>query len=219
VLAQLGVSEPPVHLIAVIPPHIERLRPANRPAAPAPAPGRPIHFAALNAAASTQKGADLLIEAVRRLDQISASPYRLTLLGWIGARVRAALGDHPAVCLHGPYQTDDLGHLLAEVDIGLMPSGWEEVYGYASLEFLAAGIPVIGNAIGAIPEHIRPGQTGWLNQTGTADGLARLMADVARDPGEVARLRASVSARRDQIVPALSGQVRRLRTVYEGLAR
>jgi len=54
----------------------------------------------------------------------------------------------------------ELDHILDEVDVGIMPSVREEAYGYAGMEFLAKGIPVISNAIGGLVDYTREGETG-----------------------------------------------------------
>ena len=53
-----------------------------------------------------------------------------------------------------PFAPAELDAILDEVDVGLMPSVWEEAYGYAGVEFLAKGIPVIANAIGGMPDYV-----------------------------------------------------------------
>lgn len=43
--------------------------------------------------------------------------------------------------IRGPYRPEELDGLLDEVDVGIMPSIWEEAYGFAGVEFLAKGSP------------------------------------------------------------------------------
>jgi glycosyltransferase involved in cell wall biosynthesis len=94
------------------------------------------------------------------------------------------------------------------------------VYGFAALELLAKGIPVIGNAIGDVPDYVRPGRTGWLNRSASAPELANLMAEAIEHPDEVRRLSESVIAIRDELVPPFSAGLDKLTAVYrEVLAR
>lgn len=81
-----------------------------------------------------------------------------------------------------------------------MPSIWEEAYGYAAVEFLAKGIPVIANALGGMPEYTQPGVTGWLNRSCSARELADIMRGLIESLGKVAEMNASVLAQRGAIV-------------------
>ena len=175
-----------------------------------------MRFAALNVCSSTQKGADLVVQTVVELSRRDLDDrYRLFVYGSVAPHVEAALQAHPSVELRGHYRPEDLDELLSAVDVGLFPSVWEEVYGFVALEFLAKGIPVIGNAVGAIPEHVRPGETGWLNRSGSATELAELMVDAIERPDEVKRLSRSVSELRDELVEPFGSGLRRLSGVYE----
>jgi glycosyltransferase involved in cell wall biosynthesis len=137
--------------------------------------------------------------------------------GPVAPHVREALRAHPAVELGGEYRLEELDGLLEPGDVGLLPSVWEEVYGYAGLEFLAKGIPVIGNAVGAIPEYVRPGQTGWLNHTCTADELAALMIDAIEQPEHVSELASKTVADRAKLIEPLDSALARLTALYVDL--
>jgi glycosyltransferase involved in cell wall biosynthesis len=207
---QLGVSEPRIEILPVNPPHIERLRPRGGEV------GGPLQFIALNACSSTQKGAELVVGALSRLGRYP-SRYRVAVYGPIAPQVEAALRKHPCVEIGGEYRPAQLDALLEAGDVGLLPSVWEEVYGYAGIEFLAKGIPVIGNAVGAIPEYVRPGETGWLNQSGTAEELATLMAVAIEHPAEVGELRRRTAARRPELIEPLDSALARLAALYAEL--
>ena len=206
----LGVQKAPIVQAPINPPHIGRMKP--RPPGP---PGVPLRFAALNACSSTQKGANLLAETVGELSRRGLDGhYRLLVLGAVAPHVEPVLRAHPSVELHGHYRTEELDDLLADVDVGLVPSVWEEVYGFVALEFVAKGIPVIGNAVGAIPEHVRPDETGWLNRSCTAAGLAELMAAAIEHPDEVERLSRSVQERRPELIEPFEVGLERLMDAY-----
>ena len=81
-----------------------------------------------------------------------------------------------------------------------MPSVWEEAYGYAGVEFLAKGIPVIANAIGGMPDYTREGETGWLNRSCSAEELARIIAGIVDRPEQVVELNERLIATRDSVV-------------------
>ena len=174
-----------------------------------------MRFAALNAASSTQKGGVLLVETVNELSRRGLGDrYRLLVFGAVAPHVEEALRTHPSVELRGHYRTEELDGLLEDVDVGLFPSLWEEVYGFVALEFLAKGIPVIGNAVGAIPEHVRAGETGWLNRSSSAAELAKLMSSAIERPGEVEELSRSVIERRAELVEPFAAGLAKLMDAY-----
>ena len=193
----LGVDRERIQTVHPTLARLERMRPRR-------ASGRrPVTFAALGGIPSLAKGADLLAEAAASLVAGGAAgAFRLLAFGHYEQTVARKLERLPGVELRGPYGAEELDELLDEVDVGLMPSLWEEAYGLAGVEFLAKGIPVIGNAIGGIVDYVRDGETGWLNASCDAAGLAAIMARLVDNPGDVAdRGRSALSARGELIKP------------------
>src|SRR5260221_5352219 len=83
--------------------------------------------------------------------------------------------------------------LMAGASAVLVPSHWAEPFGLAPCEAQAAGAPVVGYRVGALPEVVADGETGWLVPPGD---IAAATAAVAR-VGAIAReaCRARVVAR------------------------
>lgn len=207
----LGVEGSRIRTLRMTPRHVEELRPKR-----SPEPHNPLRFAALNAASSPQKGAHVLVDALAELTQRGLDDrFQLSIWGWVAPDVREALAAHPSVLLPGVYGIDKLDDMLEDIDVGVVPSVWEEVYGFVGLEYLAKGIPVIGSALGGIPEYVRPGQTGWLNQTSSAAELADLMAAAIEDPGQVRRLGRTAIELRDELITPFSSQLAELSELYE----
>jgi glycosyltransferase involved in cell wall biosynthesis len=206
IYAQLGVDPARLRVMPLTLAHIERLRPrAAREAGP-------ITFATLGGGESAAKGARVLLDAWRAADL--AGRARLLLFGYVDRAYAAEAARLPGVELRGSFVPDQLDGLLDEVDIGVMPSVWEEAYGYAGLEFLAKGIPVLANAIGGMTDYVREGETGWLNHSCDAAGLARVMRRAVERPEDVERLSASVRARRDELILPMSRHAAQLEEVY-----
>jgi glycosyltransferase involved in cell wall biosynthesis len=193
----LGVDRERIRVVHPTLERLERMRPRR-------ATGRgPVTFAALGGIPSRAKGAGLIAEAAASLVAGGAAGgFRLLAFGHYEDADARRLEGLPGVELRGPYTGEELDDLLEEVDVGIMPSLWEEAYGLAGVEFLAKGIPVIGNAIGGIVDYVRDGETGWLNASCDAAGLAAIMAHLVETPGEVAdRSRSVLAARGDLITP------------------
>src|SRR5205823_10362163 len=89
------------------------------------------------------------------------SDHVLDVYGPVDPGVRPRLERLASVRLRGSYaDSGDLDSVLDRVDVGIVPSVWEEALGFVGIELLAKGIPVIGNARGGIPDYTIPGQTG-----------------------------------------------------------
>ena len=64
----------------------------------------------------------------------------------------------------------------------VIPSEWYENAPLSVMEASALSRPVIGSDIGGIPELIRPGETGFVFQSGNVESLAERLAEVQRLP-------------------------------------
>lgn len=205
----LGVDRERIQTVHPTLARLERMRPRR-------ATGRgPITFAALGGIPSRAKGAELVAEAAASLVAGGAAGgFRLLAFGHYEEAVARKLERLPGVELRGPYGGEELDDLLDEVDVGLMPSLWEEAYGLAGVEFLAKGIPVIGNAIGGIVDYLREGETGWLNASRSAEELSSIMSRLIERPGEVAEMSRRVLAARAQIVKPIEEHAKEIEDVY-----
>ena len=212
ICARLGVAEEKLRVLHFTLSHLDGLRPSGRTR-----PGDPPVFAVLNGCSSRAKGVDLVRRALGVVDATPGASMRLQVWGYVSPAARAWLAAHPAVELRGNYANSDLPRILETVDVGIVPSVWEEAYGYTGIEFLAAGVPVIGTPRGGIPDYTRTGETGWLLDDADGDELGRLIARLAAAPDEVAAMRASVAERRDALVKAMSTHADELDAVYSEL--
>lgn len=68
-------------------------------------------------------------------------------------------------------QRDDIDIIFKASDLVVVPSIWEEAFGFVIAEASACGIPVIGSRIGGIPEVILDGKTGTLTKPGDVNEL------------------------------------------------
>jgi glycosyltransferase involved in cell wall biosynthesis len=83
---------------------------------------------------------------------------------------------------------DDVGGVLADLDLLVAPSTAAEATTRVILEAFSAGVPVVAYAIGGIPEIVSDGETGFLVPECGPGALARKILDVAkRDLRDVAR--------------------------------
>lgn len=206
---QLGVDPARMRTLQLTLAHIERLRPREA------TPASTVTFGTLGALESAAKGGHVLLDAVHRL---SASPaagrFRIVVHGRIAAELASAAGALDAVELRSPFRREELDGLLDEIDVGLMPSVWEEAYGYAGVEFLAKGIPVVANAVGGMTDYVREGETGWLNRSCSGEELARIMAGIVERPEQVAELNRRLRAERERFVKPIARHADEIDAIY-----
>ncbi len=86
--------------------------------------------------------------------------------------------------------------VYAAADLALMTSDWES-FPLVVLEAMSATLPVVGYAVGGIPEQIHAGRTGYLVQRGDMETMSECVLALADNPvvrermGEAGRLRAT----------------------------
>jgi glycosyltransferase involved in cell wall biosynthesis len=70
--------------------------------------------------------------------------------------------------------------IMPLADLYLLPSD-SESFGLSALEAQACGVPVLGYAVGGLPEVVESGRTGFLGAVGDVDALAREGGDLLLD--------------------------------------
>ncbi|MEO7962702.1 MAG: N-acetyl-alpha-D-glucosaminyl L-malate synthase BshA [Gemmatimonadaceae bacterium] len=82
--------------------------------------------------------------------------------------------------VHFLGKLDSVAPLLASADLFLLPSD-RESFGLSALEALASGVPVVGCAVGGLPEVVRDGETGALRSPGDVDAMATASLEILGD--------------------------------------
>ncbi len=93
------------------------------------------------------------------------------------------------VHLHGPYDNEVLGDLLAlaGIQVVLLPGSVAETFGLVLTEAVLAGVPVIGASFGALGERIRTHGVGWTIDPADPDELAELVGRLDANRWEILR--------------------------------
>lgn len=118
-----------------------------------------------------EKGVHVAIQALKDLPTnvvlwiVGDGPERLPL-----ERSAESLGVRERIRFCGLQA--EVSPFMQAADCLVCPSLWEEAAGLVILEAMACSLPVIGSAVGGIPEFIKPGQTGSLVPAGDPVALA-----------------------------------------------
>lgn len=205
----------PADRIEVIPMGVDLERFAPRGAERRPGGLRVLSVSRLVA----EKGVEDLVLAVHLLRErghevhatvVGDGPLRPRLSALV---TRLRLGDR--VTLTGPLAHDRLAVLHHEHDALVLASaprdGWQEQFGFAVVEAMASGLPVVAGDSGSLDEVV--GDRGQLVTPGQPEALAAALLALAGDPGRRARLGAANRRRAEERYDR-RGVARRLQTFY-----
>jgi glycosyltransferase involved in cell wall biosynthesis len=166
---------------------------------------------------SFEKGVDVLIEAVAAMPEMTLDiagdgPARAELESLVtqlaaGARIR----------FHGRLESEALKELLRGSSVAVVPSRWYENMPLAVLEAFAAGLPVIGTALGGIPELVRPGIDGAIVAPDDPQALGTAIAEFVSEPDRALRM-GMAGRQRMQEAFAPEGHLAQLMDAYEEVA-
>jgi glycosyltransferase involved in cell wall biosynthesis len=158
------------------------------------------------------KGPQLLVDAAQRTE----AQIDVRIIGEISEqfsqRLRA-LDRRGVVTLGGAFAPDQIGRLLSDVDVAVLPSMWWDCAPLAAAECLAARTPLVVPRLGGLPESIREGVDGLSFAGLDAGDLARVLDRLATEPGLLERLQAGIEPPR-----AFSAYVDELEAYYGGAA-
>ncbi len=169
-LSAVGV---PVH---VVPSGVVCRRLAGVPL-PDPASDRPLRILLAGRADDPLKGLAVLLSAMEALSRRGVA---------VEARASGELRPQPGLTVLPWRRPEDLAAVYADADVVVAPSLWEEPFGIAAVEAMAAGRPVIASKLGGLAEIVSDGETGSLIPPGDARALADALQAYSQDRALVA---------------------------------
>jgi len=164
---------------------------------------------------SPEKGVDLALRVHSKVTQQLPS-VRLLIVGEGPERVALEghaerLGISHSVCWAG-YR-EDITEVYRQLTLLLIPSRSEGLPNVA-LEAMGHGIPVVATSVGGIPEVVNDGESGLLAPPDDAEGLARHVLSILKDPSLHRRL--GQEARQEMASRfSLEARLQALRGMYE----
>src|SRR5436190_10639274 len=75
---------------------------------------------------------------------------------------------------------EQIEEILAIADLFLLPSEYDS-FGLATLEAMAAGVPVVSTNVGGLSEIIIPGETGYMSNIGDITGMSNDALKILKD--------------------------------------
>lgn len=148
------------------------------------------------------KGVSMLLEAGPRL-------LNATIHAFGDGPLRGASGE--GVTFHG--RVTEVDNAVSAVDSVVIPSMWEEAFGFSAIEAMSLGKPIIATKSGNLAELVIPGLNGLLVEKADSIGLAHCINALACDPEQVAQLgRAGMEIQRTRFLVEHFGE--RVETAY-----
>ena len=107
----------------------------------------------------------------------------------------------------------DVRPFLAAADFAVLPSEFEGLSN-ALLEYMAAGLPVIGSRISGTEDLVRPRENGWLFERNNAEDLERCLREVAASPPETLHIMGRCARRTVEDMAAIPRVAESLAELY-----
>jgi glycosyltransferase involved in cell wall biosynthesis len=166
---------------------------------------------------SFEKGLWTLLDVAAALPRLA---FRIVGEGPEEAELRRAVAERGLgnVRLDGQRTQAELRVIYRDALCVVMPSEWPENAPMVIYEAFAAGKPVVGTALGGIPELVADGIDGRVVSPADAAALTRALADLAAAPRQVADMGAAARAKAEREYD-LPHHVDRLSEVYEAAVR
>lgn len=143
------------------------------------------------------KGVDLLVEAYAR---IAAQHNNISLEIWGDTStqpeyvrlLQEKLDSLPRAAIRGRYQVQQLGEIMRNIDVLVVPSRWPEIGPFVVLEAFATQTPVIATRLGNMIEIIDHNRNGLLFELNSVEDLYFQMRRLIEEPDLHMRLKAGI---------------------------
>lgn len=139
---------------------------------------------------STEKGLSTLLDAWSRHPEFPM--LHIAGEGPLAPMVQEACQRNGHLKWLGALSRADTFEQMRGAQFLVCPSTWYECFALVVVEAFASGLPVIASSLGALPELIRPEETGLLFTPGSADDLSSKVQWALRYPDRLERIRRNV---------------------------
>ena len=163
------------------------------------------------------KGVDVLFAAAA---QLPSHPLTVHAYGNTQAfpdythRLEAMIQKDNRLHLAGLYQAQEVGRVLQNIDVLVVPSLWYENSPNVILEAFAHRTPVIVSDLGGMAELVTDGQDGLRFAAGNAAALAQQLCRLSEEPGLLGQLQAGI-----QPIKTVTQEIDELEAIYQRVVR
>ena len=182
-LVKLGVRSDIIRLVSTTRQYFDSIHPNGRQK-----PQYPIRFGYLGGI-NEHKGVFVLLEAFSRIDQTKA---QLLIFGG-GDKNKLNAYRHLNIHYGGSYLFRNINKILSQIDVGVVPSIWEEILCVAGVEFLQAGIPVLATNKGGTSEWLKDKVNGFFFNCGDSSDLSDKMNQFIQNPDLIEALHGRIT--------------------------
>jgi glycosyltransferase involved in cell wall biosynthesis len=151
-----------------------------------PSSDTPLKLAFLGVANNKSKGLDFLMCALEQCSDVILSKVNMVIAAkWIyknprnRRRLSALRSKLSGLTVRDGYSHNELGELLADVDLGVVPHLWEDCYPQVAVEFVCNGVPIIISNLGGAREVSSNPEFEF--DTGSHTDLIKLIEKFAND--------------------------------------
>ena len=156
-----------------------------------------------------RKGVEILVQAFAEVARaVPAARLEIVGDGIQAAAIDRAIAAHPArgrIARHGGVPHGAVHPFYRRAAVFCLPSR-HETFGFAYLEAMASGLPVVALDRTAVPELVGHGGTGLLAKTEDPAELAGLLTRLLRDPTEARALGEAGRARAESLPWSLTAR-------------
>jgi mannosyltransferase len=169
-----------------------------------------------------QKGTDLFVETmIRVLPDFPeytavilglATPDNAAFENELKSKIAAA-GLSDRIHFLGELSIEEVVAWFRRLSLFIAPQRWEG-FGLTPLEAMASAVPVVATTVGAFPEIVIEGETGYLVPPDDLASIERATRDLLADPARLAIMSKSARRHVEEHFP-LRTEVERINAVYE----
>ena len=165
------------------------------------------------------KGLHVLLDAFKK--NLGQKKTRLLIFGpddqesIYRESIRQAINGHEqSIFIRGAFPHDQLGKILSEIDMLVVPSVWHENNPRVIQEAFAVQTPVIASNVGGMAEFVKHDDNGLLFERANEIDLARQLSRVVNESGLLQQLRDGIKP-----VKKIETEVKELIKLYEELVQ
>jgi len=142
------------------------------------------------------KGCDTLVRAFKMLP--SGLDATLSIHGDPGRypsfveELRGLAENDERITFYGSFSREEVGRVLSEIDVLVVPSRWYENAPGVIFEAFAAGVPVLATDLRGMSEFVRHDENGLLFALQDTEDLSRQLRRLAEEPGLLEKLRRGI---------------------------